>query len=393
MERHDASLLDPGLPATLPALRLCQRIPSGPTQRFWAGGDLGLSGRLAPGARGEAPAPLARLAPALAALGPGFANLETPLVPDADPADLFAAPPAGAVQLAAAGLRVLSLANNHVADYGAAGIESSLAAVTTAGLSAVGAGADAAAARQLVVLELETLRLGWLAAARSLAPQPPAGPAFWELERDELLAAVEAAKPTVDLLAVSLHLGFMYVDYPHPEHRQLALDLAAAGADLVLGHHAHVVQGIEVAPGGALLCHNLGNLVFDWTEGEVAADLLLEEQRSGIVLVLDLDPQGVARATALPVRVDDGWQLDWAEGEAGERILERLERLSQDLGGDYAAEFWRQRGTRNTGLTLATLARRLRRGDFASLAAAALRVRPHHLGMIGRWLFGRKRRA
>ncbi len=170
------------------------------------------------------------------------------------------------------------------------------------------------------------------------------------------------------------------------------LELLDRGADLVLLHHAHVVQGVETASGGGLACYNLGNLLLDWEEGEVAAGRMSEEQRSGGLFLFDLDRRGAARALVLPLRVDDGWTVRWATGETGRAILERLERAS-DWSRDVDALFHRQLAERATGLAVRTALRELRRRRLRAVVELLGRLRPHHLRMVSGWLASRLRRG
>lgn len=389
MDRLPANTLTPGLPPALEALEVCHRPTKGPCLRLWAGGDVGFSGLLRPLAAGEGAGPLSAIAPILDGTGLAFANLETPLVPETDSQDLFAAPSQAAERLEAAGFDLLNLANNHIRDYGAEGLEATLEALHQRGIRTVGAGPDEAGARAPAIFEEGGLTLGFLACGRTLQSQDGGGAKFWEYDPDELLEAVRETGPSVDILIVSIHIGYMFVDYPHPDHRRVALDLAEAGAHLVLMHHAHVLQGVEVTEGGAVICYNLGNLLFDWTEGEVPSRQEIEHQRSGALFGFDLDARGVARAFALPIRVDDELHLQWAGGGAGASILDRLEGISDFSRGDNTEKFWHQRAQRNTGQTLETLGRKLRQGDLSALIDGARRLRIHHLRMLLRWVLGR----
>ena len=257
-------------------------------------------------------------------------------------------------------------------------------ALEASGIQTLGAGADPAAARRLVVTELDGLRLGWLGCARTLEPQPPIGDVFWEYDPEELEAAVYAARSKVDVLIASLHMGYMYVDYPHPEQRAQALELLAQGADLVLIHHAHVLQGIEPTANG-LICYNLGNFLLDMTVGNIRIEIMQEEQRSGGIFVFDLDRGGIHRGAVLPIRVDDDWTVRWALGESGRTILERLQRISRDWDGGAAESFYRQLADRATGLAIRSTLSELRRGGLKALPGLARRVKGHHLRMIAGW--------
>ncbi|MDA8016088.1 MAG: CapA family protein [Thermoanaerobaculia bacterium] len=377
----EARQLSPELPAELRALQIFVREPQGRTIRLYAVGDVGFCGELAhPGTEAWA-----EVGPLLRSGDLTFANLETPMVPSKDPpASPFVAPGEAAPRLRRGGFQVLSLANNHIADAGSAGVLSTLEAVRSLDIAAVGAGADGEDPGRLVVTERSGLRVGWLACARTHQTQEP-GASFWELEGDALLAAARRHRDEVDVLVVSIHWGYMYVDYPDPSHRTLALELLAAGVDLVLGHHAHVLQGVETGPGGGVVCHNLGNFLLDWRAGEASTGPQ-EEQRRGAVMVIDLDRAGVQRLAALPIRVDDDWIVRWATGENGRATIDRLRRISHDLGGDFEAEFFRQRAERNTGLTLGMIGRRLRRGDLRPVLALLPRLRPRHGVMLFRWV-------
>ncbi len=367
-------------PAELPALVVAERPPDGATRRVCAAGDLGLSGEIA---RRLDPGPLREVAPVLRAADLSFANLESTLSDEAGSGALFAAPESAAEVLAGAGFDLINLANNHVLDFGAEGLRATRRALETAGIAVLGAGPDGEAARRLAVVELAGLRLGWLGCARTLQQQED-GEGFWEYAPGELAAAIRAARGQVDVLAVSIHMGYMFVDYPHPGQRLEALALLEAGADLLVMHHAHVLQGLELAAGG-LACYNLGNLLFDWTEGEVAVDRALEEQRCGAVFVFDFDRRGVCRALVLPTRVDDAWTVRWALGESGRETLERLVRISGEWQGEAVRAFHRQLADRATGLAVREVIAGLRDGGLRALPGLARRVRGHHLRMLAGW--------
>ena len=80
--------------------------------------------------------------------------------------------------------------------------------------------------------------------------------------------ADQGGKAAVDFVVVSIHDGLEYVDYPSRELMTWFRGVADAGANLVLGHHPHVVQGVEIY-NGALLCYSLGNFVSDYSDEEV----------------------------------------------------------------------------------------------------------------------------
>jgi hypothetical protein len=154
------------------------------------------------------------------------------------------------------------------------------------------------------------------------------------------------------------------MDYPRPEHKKMAERLLGAGANLILMHHAHVLQGVEVTSERSVCCFNLGNFLFDWQEGNVKMPTMLREQNEGAVFHFILDKNGVAQAAALPIWIDDRCITHWAKGTRGLDILNRLIRISRDLEGDFVPAFKRQRAERNAAGISKVLWFHIRNGKF-----------------------------
>jgi len=376
-----------GVPPDLPALQILQRPTAGPTVRLCAVGDIGLSGRAAATAkRWGADTLFTEVAPVLQAADITFGNLESPLAGEIAPDKMFAAPTEGAATLYKAGFNLIHLANNHVGEYGQVGLAVTLDAVCKAGMIPLGAGENLAVAQQLVRTDVNGLRIGWLGCGRTLLPQNAAGPRYWEFDEQELLAGVRQARPDVDVLIVSMHIGLMFLDYPHPDHKALAERLTQAGVDLILMHHAHVLQGIEVGESGRVCCYNLGNFVYDHLEVNVLTKAMLDEQQESAVFIFDLDVQGVASLAVLPTRLDAECCMRWAVQEHGDKILRRLQRISLGLNTDYQREFDRQRVERNFGDILRVLVFHARRGNWAYVFDNLRRTRFEHLRQAIRYV-------
>jgi poly-gamma-glutamate capsule biosynthesis protein CapA/YwtB (metallophosphatase superfamily) len=194
------------------------------------------------------------------------------------------APPENLSAIAEAGFGVLSLAGNHIADCGAEGIEDTVSGLEAVGIAHAGAGMDLAAARRPAVIEAQGRRIallsyncvgpeaGWAGERRAGAaylpvltadgsPIAPAAPletaseeAFATLRED-----VAAARDDADLVLVALHKGLVHVPARLAAYeRPLAHAAIDAGADAVLGHHAHIVKGIEIYRDRPIF-HGLGN--------------------------------------------------------------------------------------------------------------------------------------
>ncbi|MDP3552259.1 MAG: CapA family protein [Novosphingobium sp.] len=236
----------------------------------------------------DAPYWLAGIAPALQAADLAVGHLEVPhsargveLKGDV-PAP--AAPPENVAAIAAAGFHLLSLAGNHIADCGADGIADTLILMAAAGLNGTGAGLTLAQARTPVVVERGGLNIGLLSyncvgPEISWATETSAGCAYLRIETadaspiapaanlecvtDKALATVKgdiaALKAKADFVMVALHKGIVHTPARlAPYERAISHAAIDAGADVVIGHHAHIVRGIEFHRGKPIF-HGLGN--------------------------------------------------------------------------------------------------------------------------------------
>lgn len=279
--------------------------------------------------------PFAAVRPLLSAADLAVGNLECVLssrpVPRRGrlvrPSVILRAPCAGAQLLREAGFDVLSLANNHAFDLGAAGARDSRGCVEAAGLSAVGAGATAAEARAPFRTTLGGLRVGLLAFAYDTNHPNGAGARVALLD-DDPVAAVRALRATVDVVLVSLHWGVEFVHEPTAAQVRLAHALVDAGADAVIGHHPHVLQGVEVYRGRPVV-YSLGNFLFgpQPPPRDLSAALTLTLGRPG-------PGASVVRAVSLtPVRaVGRRGTLHLATGPEGDGARSLLQRSSRRFG-------------------------------------------------------------
>jgi Bacterial capsule synthesis protein PGA_cap len=165
------------------------------------------------------------------------------------------------------------------------------------------------------------------------------------------------------------------------------------GADLILMHHAHVLQGVQTTGQGKLCCYNLGNFLYDWSEGNVQGTVMLREQNEGGIFWFELDGRGVAQAAVLPTWIDGDCRVHWATGDRGVQILRRLSHISRNLEGDFTREFERQRAQRNTGPIFSVLAFHAKNCNWRYLLDALRHLRFEHLKMLFSWLSSRFRTA
>ncbi len=298
-------------------------------------GDVSFSGRL----RDRGATALLPIAAALQRADLSFVNLETPLI--AEPGGrLFAGPLEAATWLSEAGVTVANVANNHMLDFGTDGLGSTVDALAAAGIKAVGT-ADGPAHH---IFDLAGLRVAILASARTLKPLPGG---IREYDAQRLIEDVRQARAAAEVVVVSLHLGYMFMDVPHPGQRGEILALLSAGADLVVAHHPHVLQGVEIHD-GRVACYSLGNLLFDIEEGGIEVQQMIHEQTHGGIFFFGVDPAGVHQASLRGTHITEDLSVTWGDSGQGETSVERVRRLSADLldPGDLARQFDRQMSER-----------------------------------------------
>ncbi len=228
------------------------------------------------------------------------------------------ADPSMAPTLSAAGFDVLSLANNHTMDCGKLGLLETISSLHEAGILTVGAGQDAAEARKPAMAEVRGQKVAFLA----YTDVPDGSGAF--IARGDSAAVVEAvarAKKQADLVVISFHWGEEYATAPLDYQRALAHAAVDAGACLVIGHHPHVIEGVERYKRG-LIAYSLGNFVFDQHE---------ERGKRGLVLACELSVLGVGKAVLAPVVIRENQTRPPEPWEVVD-ILRTVELYSAVLG-------------------------------------------------------------
>jgi hypothetical protein len=253
-----------------------------------------------------------------------FVNLETPITTRHSPAEpkryLFRARETAAPALRAAGVDVVSLANNHSMDYGRPGLADTIAAAGRHGLGTVGAGRDAAEAYAPWRRTLNGVRVAVLAfsqvdeLAGSWAAADGRSGIAVATDRRRALAAVREARATSDLVVVLPHWGTEGDRCADRRQRAFAAALADAGADVIVGAHTHVLQGAGLL-GDTYVAYGLGN--FLWYSPGLFAP---HSTRAG-VLHLTLRGRTVVREEFVPTVVSatgrptvvTGWQATLAQ--------------------------------------------------------------------------------
>jgi poly-gamma-glutamate synthesis protein (capsule biosynthesis protein) len=307
---------------------------AGPEITLAVAGDTYFQGPLADRLAADPETALAAVRPVLAEADVALVNLET-AVGVGGRAEAkqytFRAPPSALTALRAAGIDAVSMANNHALDYGAGALTETLGAERDRGLPLIGIGADEEEAYAPFTTDVRGRRVSVLAATQVLdkslvgswTAAGPQGGVASARRVDRLTDAIRAAGATSDTVVVFLHWGVEEQSCPTADQRQLARAVVDAGADVVVGSHAHRILG-----GGflddAYVHYGLGNFAFHPRDAEAS--------RTG-VLELRIADEGVTEARWRPGRIDGGTRLPrLLEGDEAAAELAHWEGLRACAG-------------------------------------------------------------
>lgn len=267
---------------------------------------------------------LAPITPVLSGADIAMVNLETAITERGEPVAgkvyHFRSPASSFTALKAAGVDVVNMANNHALDYGPVGMQDTFDAIAASKLPVIGIGHNAAEAYRPYRTVVKGQRIAILSALDWLEPdlipgwsatETQAGVAF-SIDRTRLVAAVRAVRPEVDTLVVFLHWGTEETHCASPEQEDLAKALIAAGADIVVGSHAHRVFGAGHV-GTGFVAYGLGNFVYFREDGESG--------RSGVLLVTATG-RAVDTYSWVPTRITHGIPIPETGATAAADITE-----------------------------------------------------------------------
>lgn len=279
---------------------------------------------------GDGGNPLAALEPILAGADFTVVNLETAVGSSGSPTGktyVFQASPALTDTLAAAGVDAVTVANNHALDFGTDALAETIALAEQSGLVVVGGGANAAEAYAPRYVDIGGIRVALVGLTRVI-PVPdwaatdtrPGLASAYEPGLPQALAAIEEADAVADVVVVAVHWGLEGTACPAQQQTSLARAFVDAGADVVAGHHPHVLQGVQET-GGALVAYSLGNFV--WYASS-------EASRTTGVLMVEVGRDGVASWDFIPARIDDTGSPQPLAGEDGATITDLVAARSPD---------------------------------------------------------------
>ena len=227
--------------------------------------------------------------------------------------------------LKGSGFNILSLANNHISDFGTKGIIDTMQYLNENEILYVGAGRSEEEAFAPKYMEVKGIKLAFLA-----FNDPAIVPEYYKadnksgtatLEPDKIIASIKTANANADFTIVSLHVGTEYALEPDATQTHFAHLAIDAGADLILGHHPHVVQKIELYK-EKYIFYSLGNFIFDqfWSE----------DTRYGVATKIYIAKDNVEKIEIMPIYINDDACPIPLSGQEAEIVLDRLD-LKPDI--------------------------------------------------------------
>ena len=276
-----------------------------------------------------------------------FVNLEAPLTSGSvvgEKTYQFTMPAERLHWLIDQGVDLFSVANNHIEDAGLPGLRDTVSVLTRAarrrGIHWAGASASKRAPSEPVFftpkgkkLRVALLAFTYRGSAHVATPR-----------KGELVKAVRAAKKEADVVLVSIHYGLEYIHVPRAGKRRLFRAAADAGADVVIGHHPHVIQGLE-RRGDSLILYSLGNLSF---ASKTQRHLETGAKMYGMLPLVEFKDGKLRRVEVVPLHVDNlspwtlgeqslpraGFRPVVVEGAFADEIARSLVRWSGEIDGN-----------------------------------------------------------
>jgi len=279
-----------------------------------------------------------------------FGNLETVLSNRgkvAEKAVVLHTSPDKMVWLKDAGFDIVNIANNHIMDLGVEGFNETLDVLNQNNLNFIGC-SNHKFNQSYAVIKVNNTKIGFLAYYEGGFNKPQKGALVNGMNEDNIIKDIRNLKPECDVIVLSLHWGIENVFYPSPKQIDLAHKLIDSGATIILGHHPHVIQGIEEYKNG-LIAYSLGNFQFgpsiSYSPNNQSFILSIELTKSGFnqsfILSIELTKSGLEAYDIIPVKIDDDFVPYAPAEEEQEEIRQFISEISQHIiNGTITWKWW-----------------------------------------------------
>lgn len=230
-----------------------------------------------------------------------FGNLETVLTDEGifiKKAVNLSSPPESIQYLKDAGFDIVNLANNHIYDRGEVGLINTVKSIESVGISHIGV-ITPINNNKYLILEKKGIKIGFLGytAGRFKNPEKCF---INRIIESKIISDIEKIIGLCDIIVVSLHWGIENVHYPSSDQIQMAHNIIDSGASIIIGHHSHVLQGIEEYNKG-LIAYSLGNFQFD-------PELSQSKSNESVILSIDICEKGIHGYEVIPIQINNNYE-------------------------------------------------------------------------------------
>ena len=244
----------------------------------------------------------------------------------------FRALPKRVAILKAAQIDLVNLANNHILDFKEPGLLETIETLNNAGIYHVGAGVNDIESSKPVIITKNGIRIGIIGYTDNeptwKAKSNRSGTNYIEIRNQNDLEKVKmhiaSLRSNIDILIITIHWGPNMKQKPSAQFIEWAHAVIDAGADIIHGHSAHIFQGIELY-NNKIILYDTGDFIDDY-----AVDPLLRNDQS-FLFTVTIDSNGSQSIKLYPVLIDT-MQINQAMGENKKEIIEKMKRLSFELG-------------------------------------------------------------
>lgn len=259
-----------------------------------------------------------------------MANLENPIttrgIREKDKQYTFRAKPHSIRVLTDAGINMITLANNHILDFGLDGLVDTMKYADDNKISYVGAGTDLDVASEAVYIDKKDYKIAFLGSSRVVpsiswyaSNNKPGVSETYNPKR--LLEEIKEAKNKADIVVAYIHWGEEMKEFPVEYQRNLAKSYIDAGCDIVVGWHPHILQGIEFYK-NRIIAYSLGNFVFT------------NALRDSMILKVEIAKDGLKTVRIVPVVIKDCLPFIVTKKEKYAEVMESIRKISFDVDID-----------------------------------------------------------
>jgi gamma-polyglutamate biosynthesis protein CapA len=228
--------------------------------------------------------------------------------------------------LKGAGFNLLTLGNNHIMQHGRQALIETVELLKASQIGIIGLEIPENNILNRVVYNINGSAICFLGYNQRPLQYFLDPPLYVDFDIDKIKTDIEKSRKEADIVVLSLHWGDEFVDIPSRTQIETAHQLIDSGADIILGHHSHQIQGVEKYK-GKIIAYSLGNFVFDMWQRRL---------RNSMILKIEISAGSNLEYSILPAIISPQYQPRIAESQEGEALTKYIAKISNDLNHDLS---------------------------------------------------------